>query len=816
MPLAVHGASDFGWIGESPAQGVDPADCLAVHRYFPLHDGDYGEFMLPGLPMPGDVISTTVDGRPALLARGFAQGGFGDGCYYAFDGGELLLLGLELDGSTLAFSPPLVELDSQLVLSGGTRTSTASGTYEGTSLTISYTITVQEAGTVTVEAGTFANCRRVNVIAKSAAQGQKSTTDRMSYILAPGVGKIRVLLPAVSSAWMEMVEGRVNGEWVGNLESQSLVRSPRFTTHPSRLQATRGLAATFSVVVDGNPPLTYQWMKDGLNLTDNEHVSGANTSSLVIHQVEPEDAGQYSVNVFNEAGCADSAGVALTVSPDTIRPTLKIFTPLANAGLSNALVTIHGEAADNVHVTRVRYHLNDGEWAEATGTTNWMAVVELRPGTNLFSATAVDPSGNESLTASRTLVYVLTSPLRLTINGNGIIGPFRDGQLLEIGRSYTLTATPGLGNLFSNWVGGVTSTNPTLRFTMSSNLVIAANFVPNPFLALKGSYTGLFYDTNAPSHVNAGLFTLTVAEKGAFSGKLQQGAAKYSFSGQFDLALAAQKTVLRKRTNEIVVSLQLTGGSDRLIGVVSNAAWSSELFGYRADFNDKSNPATNFQGGYTLLLPGTDNSADGPSGHGFAQLAVNSGGSVGFKGTLADGNAAVQKVPLAANGQWPLYVGLYSGKGSVFGWLTLFNTPTNDVIGPVLWTKSGGVKGPLHPAGFTNEMEALGSRYVVPASGTRVLDLTNAVVVLQDGNLSASLTNAVILSEQNKVTVEAPNLQKLSLSLAVSSGSISGSFAHPQTRHRSTIKGVLLQKQDLGAGLFPGTNRSGCVFLGLP
>jgi hypothetical protein len=243
-------------------------------------------------------------------------------------------------------------------------------------------------------------------------------------------------------------------------------------------------------------------------------------------------------------------------------------------------------------------------------------------------------------------------------------------------------------------------------------------------------------------------------------------------------------------------------------------AWSSELFGYRADFNRKSNPATNFQGNYTLLLPGADDSTNGPTGHGFAQLAVNSGGSVSFKGTLGDGSAAAQKVPLAANGQWPFYVGLYSGKGSVFGWLTLVNTPTNDVIGPVLWTKPGGVKGPLHPAGFTNETEALGSRYVAPALGTRVLDLASAGVVLDGGNLPAMLTNTVILTERKQVMVDAPNAQKLSIALTVSSGSFKGGFVHPQTGKAAALKGVLLQKQNFGGGFFPGTNQNGRVFFG--
>jgi hypothetical protein len=306
---------------------------------------------------------------------------------------------------------------------------------------------------------------------------------------------------------------------------------------------------------------------------------------------------------------------------------------------------------------------------------------------------------------------------------------------------------------------------------------------------------------------------VTLRDKGAFSGALRQGAAKYPFSGQFDLTLSAQKSVSRRGTNEVVVRLQLRAGSDQLPGSVSNAQWFGELFGYRAGFSSR-NPATNFQGAYNALLPGREDPQIGPLGHSFGQMAVNRSGSVSFKGTLGDGCPAVQNVPLAANGQWPLYLGLYSGRGSVFGWLTLINTETNDLMGRVLWTRPDGVKGSIHPAGFTNEIEALGSRYVAPDPGTRVLDFTNAMVELGGGNLGALLTSAILLTDRNKVTIHEPNPQKLSFSLAISSGSFKGSFIHPVTSRASALKGVLLQKHNLGAGFFSGTNQSGRVFFG--
>ena len=408
---------------------------------------------------------------------------------------------------------------------------------------------------------------------------------------------------------------------------------------------------------------------------------------------------------------------------------------------------------------------------------------------------------------------VRTSPLTVNINGDGRVALPRNAQALLIGKDYTLHAAPRPGNLFSNWiVAGIVVNNPTLRFTMSSNLLITANFVTNSFIGLKGNYTGLFYDTNALSHASAGLFSFALTDSGTFSGRLQQGAAKHPFSGRFDLGLSVQRSIARRGTNEVVVRLQLKIGSDQILGTVSNASWVSESFGYRSAFSSPAE-ATNFQGAYTVLLPGAAVPEDGQMGHGCGRMSVSSAGSVSFKGTLGDGGVAVQKVPLAANGQWPFYVSLYSGKGSVFGWLTLVNTPTNEVIGPLWWTKPVGAKGSLYPAGFTNEVEMLGSRYVRPAPGARVLDFTNAALILHGGNLAQSLPNTVALDERNKLTVTSTNVNRLALTVSLPTGAFSGNFVHPQLSKWVSIKGVLLQKQNLGGGFFIGTNQSGSVNL---
>jgi hypothetical protein len=62
--------------------------------------------------------------------------------------------------------------------------------------------------------------------------------------------------------------------------------------------------------------------------------------------------------------------------------------------------------------------------------------------------------------------------------------------------------------------------------------------------------------------------------------------------------------------------------------------------------------------------------------------SVNGAGQVTFSGSLADGGVLSQSVSVSRDGRWPLYASLYTGKGSVWGWLAFdANQPTAGVGG---------------------------------------------------------------------------------------------------------------------------------------
>ena len=788
------------------------ADRHAVHRYFPLHDGDSKFYSGPEASLTFSVSTAYFQGQPVFS---FLNSYDGSTVAYTYSDTQLVMHGTSVDWIDLVLDPPLVELDENLILNGGTRTSKLKAMELGMTVNLTFTVTVEQSGTLTVAAGTFQNCREVTETIVVSVPGSSSQKSSQTFVLAPGVGQIRIFKIDDRSAWIDLISGTVDGVNVSELAAQSALSSPRFTAHPKNQSVPYGGTAIFQVTADGSGPLSFQWSKDGTNLTDSPSCIGVGTPKLTIVASGMEAQGAYSVCVTNQAGCAVSQDAFLTVTPDLSRPTLTITNPAPKARVYDAVANVRGKANDNTGVVMVRCQLNGGPWTIASGTSVWQATVELTPGTNIFRAYAMDSAGNCSATNVLALVYVVTCPINLSVNGRGSIGPLTNGQVLELGKRYTIKATPRPGNVFSNWTGTISSFTPAFSFTMSSNLALVANFVTNPFIVLKGSYTALFYETNLPSHENSGLLSLQLTEKGAYSGRLQQGAIRYSFSGQFDLGLSAQKRIARPGAGELFLSLRLPPDADQLTGTVTNGVWASELFGYRTTFS-RSHPATNFKGAYTMLLPGAGSSNEGPAGNGCGCVTVNIGGNLSFKGTLSDGNSVIQTASVAANGQWPFYLPLYGGKGSIFGWLTLQNTITNDIAGLVLWTQPQGVAGAICPSGFTNGVEVLGSSFVPPPAGSPLLDCTNAVLVLEGGNLESAITADVRFDSKNRIVITSQNTNKLALTFLASTGIFRGSFAHPQTARQTKLTGVVLSKQNYGAGFFLGTGQSGSVFLGEP
>jgi hypothetical protein len=89
---------------------------------------------------------------------------------------------------------------------------------------------------------------------------------------------------------------------------------PAITSQPVPSSVLAGQNASFAVTATGDQPLSFQWWKGNVPLSNGGSVSGATSNVLTLTGVQTVDAGNYSVVVTNVAGSTNSAPTALGVS----------------------------------------------------------------------------------------------------------------------------------------------------------------------------------------------------------------------------------------------------------------------------------------------------------------------------------------------------------------------------------------------------------------------------------------------------------------------------------------------------------------------
>jgi hypothetical protein len=114
---------------------------------------------------------------------------------------------------------------------------------------------------------------------------------------------------------------------------------PSITRQPESQTAIAGAGVIFSVTATGTEPLSYQWRKDGMN------ISGANSASYAIGNVQTSHTGSYWVIVSNAGGSTSSSIAMLTVTTDGTGPGAYSFTTLAGLAGSSGNTDGIGSAA---------------------------------------------------------------------------------------------------------------------------------------------------------------------------------------------------------------------------------------------------------------------------------------------------------------------------------------------------------------------------------------------------------------------------------------------------------------------------------------
>lgn len=130
----------------------------------------------------------------------------------------------------------------------------------------------------------------------SASRGRIDATGNYTAPASEGADTVRATSAADPSRFAE-----------ASLTIQSLNQKPSITTHPHSLSVSTGQPVSFQVVANGTAPLTYQWQKDGVDL------SGATQSVFSLASATASDAGLYRCVVSNAAGSITSSVAQLSI-----------------------------------------------------------------------------------------------------------------------------------------------------------------------------------------------------------------------------------------------------------------------------------------------------------------------------------------------------------------------------------------------------------------------------------------------------------------------------------------------------------------------
>ncbi|MGP8233898.1 MAG: carboxypeptidase regulatory-like domain-containing protein [Limisphaerales bacterium] len=582
------------------------------------------------------------------------------------------------------------------------------------------------------------------------------------------------------------------------------------TTDPNPVAVSASLNPVTGVIswlMESIDPATGQLIMDpsaGFLPPDNAQGQG---EGYVIYTVQPKSGLATGAQLTNRASIVFDVNAA--IATPTTTNYVGSGAPIITEQPQNVTTNLGGTAIFTVTLSSnapyfYQWSKNGTTLAGATNSDLVLGDVQVADAGNYAVSVS---TGIASTNSAPAVLTVTTNPsinqIEIVISGNGTVSPHDNGKALQIGHHYAITAIPGRNYLFAGWTGDAFTDAPTLKFVMQSNMLLQASFVTNIFLAAHGNYLGLFAPaTAAREQTNSGSFNLNVTTAGVVSGSLVIGLQPVSLNGKFDVTGAAEIHSSRRGQSPLTTTLQLDLANRAVEGTVSDGSFVATLDGEQSVFS-ASHPATAFEGQYTLIIPGTSDPAAGPFGVSYGTVAVSALGTVTLGGSLADGTPISQSSVVSKEGYWPLYVSLYGGKGSLWGWNYFANhTITN--AGALSWiNETNSSKTALYRAGFTNQEATITGGLYVPN-----FELPDDLIVkLEGGNLPSPIT-VPNLSE---------NVDKLTLKTNKATGVISGSFANPvMLKQIIKVNGVILQGQTKAQGYFLGTNQSGIFRLDPP
>ncbi len=482
-------------------------------------------------------------------------------------------------------------------------------------------------------------------------------------------------------------------------------------------------------------------------------------------------------------------------------------------------------------------------WLSVTPPTPDTGLVRLIPAPNPSKVSRIGTViiGGKTHTVTQTgvlLAPVLTAPEAIP---KAAISASYDLAIPTVNGpvTYTVSGVMPNGLTLSNLTGRITGF-PTTPGTFTLT-VLAKNVIGNsnpisfditvlPFPAsLAGSYSATIEDNEPLTDKLGGLMTMSVTATGGVTGTLKLGTGSHAFTGRLNTAADPQApdpdhavlkaTITRSGKPSVALTVNMNSGSTDLISgdvtLPGPEPVSATLTGSKHVWNTAKNPASIYQGNYTMSLG--DNSGN-VQGDGFLTFTVSPAGAVAYSGQLADGTViAPLSATLWATGDVPLFALLYANKGSLN---QSFNIDTGrNISGSPHWLKkpqAATVR--AYAAGFETTLSATGAGYSASMAASIASPTGGVVLAFSGGSIEnvnqySDLSQAFTVSAAFAATADwlSPVQMKLTR-IDVAKGTFTGSMtlkdlnpfnaALPMISRPVSFNGVLLPAAGMATGYF--------------
>jgi glucose/arabinose dehydrogenase len=282
---------------------------------------------------------------------------------------------------------------------------------------------------------------------------------------------------------------------------------PAIASQPASLTVPVGASATFSVSASGSTPLSYQWQRNGTN------ISGATGTSYTLAGAQSSDNGaQFRAVVTNAFGTATSNAATLTVTSNQ-PPTVSITAPAVGATYTGgSTLAFSGTATDSEDGTlpasaftwRIDLHhdqhihpalpdtagIKSGTWSvPSTGHTEttvfYRVHLTVKDSAGLTATTFVDVTP----VIRQLTLNTVPAGLTITLDGQPFTAPLTADSVVGVQRDIGVVSPQTAGGKtysFTSWSDGGAATHSVT--TPSTNTTYTAT------LSETSGFTGEYYD----------------------------------------------------------------------------------------------------------------------------------------------------------------------------------------------------------------------------------------------------------------------------------------------------------------------------------